>query len=80
MSKSSKSITHTYQLHTKENRRDEFNRVMGALSDFLAQDFALLSRHLLKNGYSLEDIAQILGVSRQAVLNKIQKRNRYVND
>lgn len=55
------------------NKRDQINKIMKELVEFYTEDKKKLIYHLYGVGYTEEKIANILGVTRQAIHNNYPK-------
>jgi len=55
------------------SRRTQYNQILKSIADYYSSETKLLVAHLYEQGYSLQKVADILGVSRQAIDNRFPK-------
>jgi predicted DNA-binding protein YlxM (UPF0122 family) len=54
-------------------KKREFGQIIHRLSEFYDSQTRLLVKHLYDKGYSYQDVANILDISKQAVFDKFPK-------
>jgi predicted DNA-binding protein YlxM (UPF0122 family) len=57
----------------KINNRDKFNKAMKEMADFYSEKFDRLLIFNLTEGYTYEKIADVIGVSKQAIHDRIKR-------